>query len=395
MYTPGSSNPVRPHAFIDPACCLLRAADNRMNSVPGVGGRMTPFDLSVRIEDASGATITMRPAVRAQICTMVDEIYLWSPQAWRAALGRLPALNATIVLATKSNRFWETIAQELAERIFDAPNFTSPIDTFGPVCLTADGVLRPACRGGISDAHKVTISTFIDGRRDPLNLVTRRITMGFISGQWPLHESSEVFYRITFPSGKPQASPYHEHLDWRPVVNGRRLNSTVVVTAINEPWAAEIYPDFARLAVPLRHLLLQGQVTDPRRAQTNESYLDVPALRQAFAELIARMRLPPSSASVAEDLRVFLVPKYYCAPNPILTPHLSLRMIDIQSSAHVQTMCSTDWSREGSFADGFERPPAGYASGVAEFAAYLLPSIASGWQGAFSNITLLLEPMQD
>lgn len=92
---------------------------------------------------------------------------------------------------------------------------------------------------------------------------------------------------------------------------------------------------------------MQGAVNDPTKPETNLSYTTEAALRSAFKATLATMRLPLGAAGVASRLRPFLTDKYY--------------------------------SNYGV-----------WAFGARAFADYMLPAVAQGWDGAFSEAELVL-----
>ena len=102
--------------------------------------------------------------------------------------------------------------------------------------------------------------TTVRGERDDLMPVTRRIYLYAI----PPFSVYSVLYAIEVPGVSHVASPWRETLDMRPKIGGARMNSTVTVLT-ESPRDRKIYPDYNLVFIPLRHLALQGSVSDLKR----------------------------------------------------------------------------------------------------------------------------------
>lgn len=263
------------------------------------GSRWTPFDLEIDVLDSGGASITSRPDVAAYLCRLVATIWLWDSTAWRTQLQRLglPEQNVTGLLQTKGAFFWEMQSQFAAERVLAAQHevgASAPLWTYGPECVDAALKLNASCEdGGVADAHTVHISTWIDGRRDPLGMISRNITCTCSRGEWPLSQSTAVSLSIEFPAGARMATPTHELLDWRPLLGGARMRRVIHVRTTNPPHARERYPDFNRLSVPLRHLLFQARRMPAPILATRQSTLLAAHLAHARPLLHQSPSLPP------------------------------------------------------------------------------------------------------
>ena len=71
------------------------------------------------------------------------------------------------------------------------------------------------------------------------------------------------------------------------------------------------YPDYSLLFVPLRHLVFQGEVANPKGPNATLSYSDTASLRQRFDEVIEDLRTVESAQSVVNELRPFMTTDYY------------------------------------------------------------------------------------
>ena len=270
--------------------------------------RLSPVDIHIRVEDAAGHPI--HESDHIQISALYEQIYGWQPDAWRSSMsGRDGAEEA---VRTKSNFFWETLAQHVAERIFEV-EITPPLLVYGPQCVDADG-LQHCSTEGIEEAHRVMVRTRIDGERDPLNPATRTIL--YVAERDRLH-SPEIFLEIQIPSGLNVAGPAGENLDFRPSIGGRRdeIQQIRVLAHIPSGIRDRVrntdYPDYSLLFVPLRHLVFQGAVDNPKGPDSTLEYPDVDSLRQRFDQVIADLRNAESAQAIVDELRPFLTTDYY------------------------------------------------------------------------------------
>jgi hypothetical protein len=322
-------------------------------------GGFSPFELTLQVLNAAGVCITERTDVKAYLCALYTTIWGWNSSDWAEALSTMSdAPRAEDILRTKAEAFWENSAQYASERVFGvSARESSLVYLFGPKAMDADGNLLPEHddESGIPDAAELRVTTRIDGARDPLMSISRTIVYIARRGEFPISAASRIDYLIHVPSGHRVASAHGEVLDWRPSIGGKRTDQAVTIKASNPPRASDRYPDFGRLSVPLRHLLLQGEVKNPKESEgaPGHDYTDEAALQAAFNLLISQMRTKEGSASVAQRLKPFLTEKYYY-----------------------------------SYAEG--------GQGVDAYACYILGehAVGKGWEGAFGDIALVLGESQ-
>ena len=270
--------------------------------------RVSPVDIHIRVEDASGNAI--HESALDHVSALYHQIYGWQPDAWRSAMvGRM---GATETVQTKSNFFWETLAQHMAERIFE-DSITPPLLVYGPHCLDSQGDQHCSSEG-IDEAHRVLVRTRIDGARDPLNPATRTIV--YVAERDRL-KSPEIILDIEIPAGLNVGGPESEYLDFRPAIGGQResLDRIRVLahipSGVTERTRNTDYPDYSLLYVPLRHLVFQGEVDNPKGSGATLSYVDTESLRQRFDEVIADLRTAETAQRLVEELRPFLNTDYY------------------------------------------------------------------------------------
>jgi len=270
--------------------------------------RVSPVGLEVWIFDLSGKPL--HKVHTATITKIYNELYRWDPEQWSRALEHSPRRDE--LLRAKSDIFWESLQQHMAERIF-GDHLSDPYLLFGPSCV--EKKTDSSCRGtGITTAHRVVVRTFLEAATDPLNPVTRTITYEVRRGQLKM---PRVILELDIPNGIRVRSSYQEILDFRPEISGRKDTfETIKIfgelpSGRRQRYKSEHYPDYNLLFVPLRHLLLQGEVDNPKELGPTKQYNDVADLKAAFLLLIGKMREPASSRSVVADLQSYLVDKYY------------------------------------------------------------------------------------
>ena len=259
-------------------------------------GRKSPFELKLTVLNADGESITARPDVCEYLKKLFDTIWGWKSTEWADALAGVPSLNANEILTTKANAFWEHQSQWAAERVFGpSARASEAVYLFGPKDVDPAGrVLASHDDEGIADAVELRTTTHIDGARDPLMSIGRTIVYVARRAELPIASASRVNYRIHVPAGVAIASTHREFLDWRPSIGGVRLAEPVTIHACNPSGAPDRYPDFGRLSVPLRHLLLQGEVGTPKTAKDAPcDYESEDALNSAFVALVEEMCGPP------------------------------------------------------------------------------------------------------
>ena len=267
--------------------------------------RVSPVGIEVWIFDGDGQELHSKH--RATISAIYDELYRWNPDEWSALLEDSPRQRE--ILKAKSDIFWESLQQQMAERIF-GDYLSDRVLLFGPSQKSevSDSVLY------VSDADRVVIRTYLEAARDPLNPVTRTITYDVRRGHL---KSPRIILELAVPNGIRVLGPYRENLDLRPEISGQKESFAAMRIYADLPSArrpryrSEHYPDYNLLFVPLRHLLLQGEVNDPKVLGPTKSYEDVAAFRTAFLALLSRMRDAASARTVAADLEKYLVTKYY------------------------------------------------------------------------------------
>lgn len=292
-----------PPAGTDP---LAGAANVYQRSTDG--SRHSPFDVEISLFNAAGQNIT--PLQVSALQKAYNDIYLWKYTEWSQALATVPATRRTEILDTKANAFWETSAQHMAERVFGR-GVSSPIYKFGPQCA-----VTPCANdaGLIADAHRIVVKTTVQGQRDPLNPVTRSITF---TAQKDKLENPEAVLELVLPVNLQVASTQRENLDFRPTVAGSRTayKDIRIVVAI-DPMAKKRttgfdYPDFNLVFLPMRHLVFQGEVSNPRGPDASLAYANEAALVARFQTVVQRLYSPTGAVAVANELKPFVSDKYY------------------------------------------------------------------------------------
>jgi len=276
--------------------------------VGSANSRSSPVDIQIHLEDADGAVI--HGEHETDIAKIYDQIYAWEPSSWESELAGRPQAAETI--QAKSNLFWESLAQHVAERIFDEA-ITAPILVYGPGCVD-DEEVQTCSSGAIPEAERVVVRTTIDGARDPLNPASRSIV--YVAERGNVRQP-EIFLEIKVPGGLHVASPHQEHLDFRPEISESRDGVQEIRVRAHIPSGTKDrvsntdYPDYNLLFVPLRHLVFQGPVDDPKGPEVSMTYSDPAALQSAFDDLILDLRDPSSAVGVTETLQPFLTSDYY------------------------------------------------------------------------------------
>lgn len=107
-------------------------------------------------------------------------------------------------------------------------------------------------------------------------------------------------------------------MDMRPRIAGRRdrHDSYLIqghVPATRRRVENTDYPDFQLFAIPLRHLVFQGQVPDPKAVNEYDglAYDSIEELLEAFKQLMNQLREPLHSEEVARRVVPFVSTKYY------------------------------------------------------------------------------------
>eukprot|EP00040_Diaphanoeca_grandis_P026778 m.150466 g.150466 ORF g.150466 m.150466 type:complete len:391 (+) comp30727_c0_seq1:69-1241(+) len=275
------------------------------------GGRFTPFNISFNVWDAQCNDITADPQVQLYLKSAFHDIYQWNKPEWTNDLKRCcsndPNVNATLLLETKANMFWELLAQAFSERVLNRHNGTSAIPlllNYGPTCFSNESVF--VCKDpGLPQVAKITVSTTIDGARDTLNPVPRQITLSAIAAPYTILNTE---YEIIFSSELHVASRHREDIDLLPFVNGARLTDNIKLLAQAKPGN---YPDYNLAFIPFRHLVFQGPVVNPLLPEASLSYSSLSALKQMSNTTAQLLFSPNTAAGVADRLRPFFNATYY------------------------------------------------------------------------------------
>jgi hypothetical protein len=270
------------------------------------GARHSPFDIEISLYDVTERDVTADH--RAALQEAYATIYGWKYLEWKAALADVA--QGGDLLNAKKDAFWETLAQHLAERVFGLG--TSELAfKFGPECAKPAAGCR-ADQAVIAGVERVQVKTRVDGRRDPLNPATRAIAFDVRKGRL---EFPQVGLELVIPAGLKVASTYQEDLDFRPTVAGSRTAvgeyKVLAATTDVRRTVGFDYPDYNLLFVPLRHLVFQGEVADPKGPEASLQYASLPALGDAFAGRCAALFEPATAAGVAGELEPFVTDKYY------------------------------------------------------------------------------------
>ena len=269
--------------------------------------RLSPVGIEVWTLGEGGAPL--HQAHEAYLRRVYDEIYGWDPSAWKTELGE--GEGSAEILRAKSDFFWELLAQQLAERVFNQ-GITPALYRFGPACRDA---ALPSCQDeGLPAVQRVVVRTYLDARRDPMNPVTRSIT--YTATKEALSDP-ELTFELQVPNGLRIAGPHEELLDFRPKVEGRQDALGDIRLWAHLPQGRSVrtknvdYPDYNLLFVPLRHLVFQGEVADPTQPASGLDYPDKEALIAAVHALVNELRTAPGGRAVVERIRSFLSPTYY------------------------------------------------------------------------------------
>jgi len=269
--------------------------------------RNSPVGIELWAFDEQGKAI--HPRHKDYLRQIYKEIYGWDPEAWKKALSK--SEDAALILQTKSDFFWESLGQQLAERVFGEA-ITPSLYLFGPQCLESQA---PSCRDeGIHEIHTLVVRTFLDARRDPMNPVTRSITYRVRRGEVA---NAELIFELQVPNGIKVAGPYQETIDFRPRILGNQESLCKISLWAHLPSKRRArtknfdYPDYNLLFVPLRHLVIQGEVENPKAPASSKDYESQEALIEEMRLLFRELRTPAGAKKIASKLKPFLSPKYY------------------------------------------------------------------------------------
>jgi|EP01047_Picozoa_sp_COSAG01_P057710 hypothetical protein len=80
----------------------------------------------------------------------------------------------------------------------------------------------------------------------------------------------------------------------------------------DSPAPRKFYPDYNLMFIPMRHLVLQGSVNNPKSASPGSSlrYASVQDLQAAAAQIVHAMQEPASASQVAARLAPFFTSRY-------------------------------------------------------------------------------------
>ena len=269
--------------------------------------RNSPVGIEVWVFDKSNTPLQN---THAEYLTQVyRDLYGWSPSDWKAKLG--DSVQTSKILQEKSDLFWESLAQHLAERVL-ADATTPALYRFGPQCL--DDTASHCKDSGLPDVHRVVVRTHLNARRDPTNPVTRSITYSVHRGAL---SDPELIFELQVPNGLQVAGPHAETLDFRPRIAGRQDTVGDIRIWAHIPRGQKArtknfdYPDYNLVFVPLRHLAIQGEVADPKQPATAFDYPNQAALIDRVGAMIALLRTPQGGRALAEQLQPFITDKYY------------------------------------------------------------------------------------
>lgn len=244
-------------------------------------------------------------------------IFFWDTATWSTYLlspqyhDCKNAEDASIVLRTKSDFFWESLCQHFAEVVFGKENWTTlPLYLQGPPDGNDDNEKNDD--QGIPDAAEVIVRVTSLGGMDSLNPSQRYITYFAKRGQI---QDPEVHLEVILPADMRVICQHCEHLDLRPIIAGDRSRSYTLYAHIprgrRPKYQNTDFPDFNLIYIPLRHLVFQGHVHDPKGPGGGIEYPDLESLAHAFWVLINQLRSPESSQTIVAALDLFITESYY------------------------------------------------------------------------------------
>lgn len=254
------------------------------------------LDIEIFVFDSNGNPI--HNDYRKHIHNIYEVIYGWNPAVWHQRLVETP--QGTLYATRKANLFFESLSQHFAEHLFGEPVSDSVL-VYGLDCLNS---LGRCSENGISGAERIVVKTTIRGSQDPLNPVTR--TIYWEASRKTLHKP-EVGIVLEVPARITVDSRYQERLDFRPRIrSGYPIVSLEILIEINEHVnrvKETDYPDFNIVYIPIRHLLLQGQVSNPKQLGETIEYVDQIHFRAAFNCLMTRLSERNTALDLARELR--------------------------------------------------------------------------------------------
>lgn len=211
----------------------------------------------------------------------------------------------------------ESLAQHVSERVFNV-HVTPAVYLFGPNHDDDEKTMNNMLH---CDAHRLILITKIDGASDPLNPISRSITVISMANSMFF---PEIFIEVSVPSNILLAvSPYQEVLDMRPRVkrngNGNLSNHNYTIRAHVPPVRKRMkntdYPDFCLFFIPCRHLVFQGHVADPKYFSVGDGiyYGNLSDCLDRFQFIVEKLRFKPGSVEIVTEIAEFITSKYYYA----------------------------------------------------------------------------------
>ena len=235
----------------------------------------------------------------------MNDIYLWNSLDWNIELLTLSDLgDMNSILRIKSDYFWESLAQQICERIFNI-RITPDIYLFGPKALKLG---KQNSDGGIMDAETIIIETYVRCGSDLLTPPGRKILFNM--------SKTNMFYpnisiSVEFPQYITLNNANKEIVHMIPVIHNYAStndNSFIFNTILSSDFKRTTnyhYVDFNLLYVPLRHLVMEGilnnkcyhsneyTIRDDAIIQKNKHYDDIHAYFQASQKYILLARDHP------------------------------------------------------------------------------------------------------
>ena len=157
----------------------------------------------------------------------------------------------------------------------------------------------------------IVVKTSLDGARDPINPVNRSLFTAF---RRDALKKPAVALQLEVPANLRVGSDLNEILDFRPLIGKERPKSVIVQARASmkeEKTQSGDYPDYNLVFIPLRHLLLQGEVANPRMPSTSKDYPNTEAFINSARSLLKSMEVPGDAEVVANSLKGFFTETYY------------------------------------------------------------------------------------
>ena len=108
--------------------------------------RQSPMGIEIWLYGKDG--VVLHTVHKDTLKTIYSDIYGWDAEQWAKQLGN--AQNAVEYLRTKSDFFWESLAQQFAERVF-GEDITPALIDLGPIATAMTRCADP----GIPDAQRL------------------------------------------------------------------------------------------------------------------------------------------------------------------------------------------------------------------------------------------------